>query len=66
MGMMAIFFPRMRQISGQRSSKTEPDQPASLACHIFASAAVRVRKISRLYQRVIGREQTHMSAKEHR
>ena len=49
------------ELSRQRSSKTEPDQPASLACHIFASVVVRVQNIAALRERVIGRGTAHMS-----
>ena len=68
MGMIAILSPQSRCLGKsfeQRSSKAEPDQPASLRCHIFASAVVRVRKIFGLRERVIGRKRTHMSIVEH-
>jgi hypothetical protein len=55
------------ELSRQRSSKTEPDQPASLGCHIFALAESRAGpKISGLCERVIGQERTHISIAEHR
>lgn len=44
MGMVAILFPPDVMVFEKPRPKTEPDQHAFLACHIFALAGVRVLK----------------------
>ena len=47
MGMVAILFPPDVMVFEKPRPKTEPDQHAFLACHIFALAGVvRVQKIA--------------------
>ena len=52
MGMVAILFPPDVMVFEKTRPETEPDQLASLACHIFALAGVvRVQKIAALRDR---------------
>jgi len=62
MGMVAILFPPDVMVFEKPRPKTEPDQHAFLACHIFALAGVvRVQKIAALRDHVMRRERSHIS-----